>query len=156
MRIGVLSDTHGLLRPEVFRHLERVEHILHAGDVGDPDILTALEAVAPVTAVWGNTDGFPIRHRLEESEEVDLGGYRVALTHGHTLGSLTPARLHERFPHADLVVYGHTHKPRQDRIDDRLILNPGSCGPKRFNLPVSMALVELLDSGVEVEFRTLT
>ncbi|TVP56567.1 MAG: metallophosphoesterase [Gemmatimonadales bacterium] len=155
MKIGILSDTHGLLRPEVFSHLKGVEHILHAGDVGDAEILVALEVVAPVTAVWGNTDGFPIRHRLNESEELELGGITIALTHGHTLGSLTPSRLAERFPDADMVVYGHTHRPREDRVEDQLILNPGSCGPRRFDLPVSMATVEIDSSGISVSFQTL-
>ncbi len=156
MKIGVLSDTHGLLRPEVFPLLEGVEHILHAGDVGDPEILVALEAVAPVTAVWGNTDGFPIRHRLAESEEFELRGIMIALTHGHTLGSLTPVRLAERFPRADLVVYGHTHRPKEDRVEEQLVLNPGSCGPRRFDLPVSMATVEIESSGISVSFQTLS
>jgi len=139
IELGIISDTHGLLRPALFRALEGVDHILHAGDVGPPDILTALEAVAPVTAVTGNTDGFELRHRVPEVQTLELGGIRVVVTHGHQFGrGPTPALLREGWPDAGLVVFGHTHRPLMERIGGAWFVNPGSCGPRRFNLPVEM------------------
>lgn len=140
-RLGVLSDTHGLLRAEVFRAFRGVDRILHAGDVGDPDILTDLEALAPVTAVWGNVDGWAVRGRTTEEAEGEVAGLRYAVTHGH---QVMPRyrRLAERFPGAGLVVYGHTHTPALRRAGRVLLLNPGSAGPRRTGRPVSVALVE--------------
>jgi uncharacterized protein len=139
LELGILSDTHGLLRPGLFRALEGVDHILHAGDVGPPDILTVLEAVAPVTAVTGNTDGFELRHRLPEVRELELGGIRTVVIHGHQFGrSPSPALLREAFPDAGLVVFGHTHRPVLVKLDGAWFVNPGSCGPRRFDLPVEM------------------
>lgn len=155
MRVGVLSDTHGLLRAEVLARLEGVRHILHAGDVGSPEILAELAALAPVTAVSGNTDGFDVRGEVPEEARVVLAGSEVVLVHGHQLGSPTPAGLRARYPDADIVVYGHTHRPLVDRSATPLVLNPGSVGPKRFALPVAMALLTLTDDGVEVEMVEL-
>jgi uncharacterized protein len=138
--VGILSDTHGLLRPSVFHALEGVDHILHAGDVGNPDILTALEALAPVTAVWGNTDGFDLRHRVPEVARVGLAGLSVVVLHGHRFGRTpTPEVLREAYPEAGLVVYGHTHRPVMEELGGAWFVNPGSCGPRRFQLPVGLA-----------------
>ncbi len=139
LELGILSDTHGLLRPQVFDAFEGVDHILHAGDVGTPDILTALEALAPVTAVFGNTDGFEIRHRIPETARVRLGDLEVVVTHGHRFGRApTPELLGAAFPDAGLVVFGHTHRPLMERVGSAWFVNPGSCGPRRFDLPVGL------------------
>src|SRR5437879_13861349 len=111
MRLGVISDTHGLLRAEVFEIFKAVDHILHAGDVGKPEILIELEALAPVTAVYGNTDGPELRARLPQVAEVELDGLAIVVTHGRQLGHPAPDALHAAFPKAEIIVYGHTHKP---------------------------------------------
>jgi putative phosphoesterase len=144
MRLGVIADTHGLLRPEVFDVFEEVDHILHGGDVGRPEILVDLEALAPVTAVYGNTDGPELRQRLPQVAVVRLDGFDIVVTHGDQLGSPTPVGLHEAFPDAEIIVYGHTHQPRLELVDRTVtVLNPGSAGPRRFTLPVSVGIVEL-------------
>lgn len=156
MTIGVISDSHGLLRPELWPALEGVDHILHAGDVGPIELLTELEAVAPVTAVWGNTDGWDVRTRVPEVATLELEGYHIALLHGHQLGgSPTPEGLAERFPEADLVVYGHTHRPREERVGSVLTLNPGACGARRFSILPSLALVELGPGEIQLRFVEL-
>lgn len=148
VRVGVLSDTHGLLRAEVLERLDGVHHILHAGDVGRPDLLAELEALAPVSAVWGNSDDFQARAELPEEARLELAGCRIVVVHGHQLGSPAPRGLRQRYPDADLVVYGHTHRPQVDRAGTPVTLNPGSVGRARFDLPVSMALLTLTP-GVE-------
>jgi hypothetical protein len=142
-RFGVISDTHGRLRPEVFAHFDGVDGILHAGDIGDPDILTELEAIAPVTAVSGNTDGPAIAARVPEVAMLEVGDRRITIVHGHRLGSPTPELLRSAHPEADIVVFGHTHVPTVRWIDDRLFLNPGAAGPARFRLKPSIALLRL-------------
>lgn len=144
MRLGVISDTHGQLRPEVFDVFAAVDHILHGGDVGTRQILIELEALAPVTAVFGNTDGPALRSRLPQVATVELDGFAVVVTHGDQLGAPTPAILHDAFPAAEIIVYGHTHKPLLELVDRTVtVVNPGSAGPRRFNLPVSVAILEL-------------
>ena len=144
MRLGVISDTHGLLRPEVFRVFERVDHILHAGDVGKPEILIDLEALAPVTAVYGNTDGPELRARLAQVAEVELDGFTVVVTHGDQLGHPTPSELHAAFPRAEIIVYGHTHKPLLELVDRTVtVMNPGGAGHPRFGIPPSIGILEL-------------
>src|SRR5258707_11586334 len=144
MRLGVISDTHGQLRPEVFDVFAAVDHILHGGDVGTRQILIELEALAPVTAVFGNTDGPALRSRLPQVATVELDGFAVVVTHGDQLGAPTPAILHEAFPAAEIIVYGHTHTPLLELVDRTVtVVNPGSAGPRRFNLPVSVAILEL-------------
>ena len=154
VRVGILSDTHGLLRPELFEVFEGVDRILHAGDVGAPGILLDLEAIAPVEAVWGNVDGSEVRQEALEALELELGGVRVAVAHGHRVQP-DYERLMDRFPDAALVVHGHTHEPALRRVDGRLLLNPGAAGHRRFRLPVSVALARLGPDGVEVEFVEL-
>lgn len=155
MKVGIISDTHGLLRPEVFEAFAEVDHILHAGDVGDAEILTELEALAPVTAVSGNTDDGAIRARVPEVASVLLDGVRVVVTHGHRLGSPTPDLLVAHHPGAHLLVYGHTHKPLIRRVETTLVVNPGSAGPRRFSLPVGVALASLEDGMVEARLQEL-
>jgi len=144
VRLGVISDTHGLLRAEVLEVLEGVDHILHAGDVGTPEILIHLEALAPVTAVYGNTDGPELRSKLPQVAEIELDGFRIVVTHGDQLGSPTPAKLHEAFPRAEIIVYGHTHKPLLELVDKTVtVMNPGGAGAPRFGLLPSVGILEL-------------
>lgn len=143
MKIGLISDTHGLLRPQVFRAFAGVDRILHAGDIGPAQLLVKLEAIAPVTAVWGNTDGFDVREETEAVAELELRGSRVVVLHGHQLGSPTPAGLRRALPGADIIVYGHTHRPLVDRADGVLVVNPGAAGAARFGIPPSVALLSL-------------
>ena len=151
VRLGLISDTYGLLRPGVFERFHGVLRILHAGDVGGEHILRELEAIAPVTAVYGNTDGWELRRRLPEVARVEEAGRRIVVVHGHVPGSPTPARLAAAHPDADIVVYGHTHQPKIERVGRTLVLNPGAAGPARFKLKPSVALLVLgEDEQVEV------
>ncbi|HET7228985.1 MAG TPA: metallophosphoesterase family protein [Longimicrobium sp.] len=143
MKIGIISDTHGLLRAQVFEVFEGVEHILHAGDVGDPGILDELAAIAPVTAVWGNVDGFDIRIRTTEIAEIELGGVQVVVIHGMQFGSPTPQKVAAAHPGAGLVVFGHSHRPLVQQVGATLAVNPGSAGRQRFRDPVSVALAQI-------------
>jgi uncharacterized protein len=143
LRLGLISDTHGLLRPEVFEVFTGVDAIVHAGDVGSVELLTELEAIAPVTCVWGNTDGFDLRERVPEVAEVEMGGVMVVVVHGQQFGSPTAAAVAGRYPAAGLVVFGHTHEPVVERVGDTLAVNPGSAGPRRFQHPVSVALATI-------------
>jgi putative phosphoesterase len=144
MRLGIISDTHGTLRPEVFEAFAEVDHILHGGDVGKWQIMIELGALAPVTAVYGNTDGPEIRERLPQVAMLQLDGFDFVVTHGDQYGSPTPEILHESFPAAEIIVFGHTHKPLLELVDRTVtVVNPGSAGPRRFDLPVSVAILEL-------------
>ncbi len=144
MRLGVISDTHGLLRPEVFEVFKQVDHILHAGDVGTPEILIELEAVAPVTAVYGNADPPELRARLPQVAELELDGFAIVVTHGDQFGHPTLAKLHDAFPRAEIIVYGHTHKPLLELMDRTVtVMNPGGAGQARFKLKPSVGIMEL-------------
>jgi hypothetical protein len=139
----LIADTHGLLRAEVHDVFAKVDRILHAGDVGDPAILDELALLAPVTAVHGNTDGARLRRRLPAVAEETLDGFRFVLVHGDAFGSPTPEVLKGAYPEADVIVFGHTHQPVIRDFDDfTLALNPGSAGPLRFDLPVTVAIME--------------
>jgi len=155
MRLGVIADTHGLLRPEVFQAFAEVDHILHAGDVGPPDLLTELETLAPVTAVYGNTDGLDLRGRLPQVASFELEGFDIVLTHGDQLGSPTPEKLNAAFPDAQIIVYGHTHKPLLTIVDVVVtVMNPGGAGHRRFGLPPSVGILEL-EPGIPPRGRVL-
>jgi putative phosphoesterase len=144
VRLGVISDTHGQLRPEVFDVFAGVDHILHGGDVGPLDLLADLEAIAPVTAVYGNTDGSDVRARLPQVARLELDGFRIVVTHGDQFGSPTPARLNAAFPDAEILVFGHTHRPLLTLVDQVVtVINPGGAGPRRFDLPASVGILEL-------------
>jgi len=151
--VGLISDTHGLLRPEVFEAFHGVELILHAGDVGGREILTQLRAIAPVHAVYGNTDR-PGEAGLVESIDLALGGLNVHVSHGHELGSPTPAKLRAAYS-ADVIVYGHTHTPLIERLHGALVVNPGAAGPRRFDLKPSVARLTVADGRSEVELIRL-
>ncbi len=143
VRVGLISDTHGKLRPQVLELFEGVDLILHAGDIGDADVITELETIAPVHAVHGNTDDGHLSSRYGESVAVTAAGVRMMVTHGHLLGSPTPKLLRAAFPDADVIVYGHTHAPLVDRTARPLVINPGAAGPARFKLKPSVAILEL-------------
>ena len=153
MRLGIISDTHNLLRPQVFEVFRGVNHILHAGDIGDSDILTGLEAIAPVTAVWGNTDDAAIRAKVPEIIETDIEGFKFLLVHGHQLGSPTPEKLNQAWPDAEVIVFGHTHRPVLTVVDQVVtVMNPGGAGPFRFGLPASVGIMEL-EAGIPPRAR---
>ena len=147
--LGLISDTHGLVRPGVHHALEGVELILHAGDVGGSAILDELRLIAPVKAAFGNTDP-PGDPELSEEMLIEIGGLRVHVSHGHEVGSPTPARLAARYD-ADVVVYGHTHRPLVTPYDGRLFVNPGAAGPKRFNIAPTVAKLIVANGQAEVE-----
>jgi putative phosphoesterase len=148
-RLGLISDTHGLVRPGVHDALEGVELILHAGDVGGSSILDELRMIAPVMAVFGNTDP-PDEPGLKDSILLDVDGVSLHVSHGHEIGSPTPARLATRYD-ADVVVYGHTHRQLVTELDGRLFVNPGAAGPKRFNLKPSVARLTISRGKAEAE-----
>ena len=152
--IGLISDTHGLVRASVHRALKGVELILHAGDVGGDEILDELALIAPTLAVYGNTDA-PIDPRLAASIDREIGGLRVHVSHGHELGSPTPEKLLERYS-ADVIVYGHTHKQLVVRAGERLVVNPGAAGARRFKLEPSVARLTIVGGVAEVELVPLT
>lgn len=154
MRIGLISDTHGMVRPGVHAALAGVAEILHAGDVGGADVLTELRTIAPVRAVYGNTDtaGDPALH---QALDLVIGGLRVHVSHGHELGSPTPARLVAAYD-GDVIVYGHTHRQLVSRVDDRLVINPGAAGARRFNLEPSVAILTIADGRADVELLALS
>lgn len=144
MRLGIIADTHGLLRPEVFDVFAGVDLILHAGDIGPPELLTELEAIAPVRAVWGNTDGFAIRHRVPEVIAERIEGFDFVVVHGHQVGVPTPAALHAAYPEAEVIIFGHTHRPLIETVDVVVTaMNPGGAGARRFDLPASVGIMEL-------------
>jgi putative phosphoesterase len=141
--IGLISDTHGLVRPEVHTALAGVELILHAGDVGDDAILDELELIAPVRAVYGNTDA-PGNPRLSGSIDVTIDRVRIHVSHGHEIGAPTPAKLLAAYS-ADVIVYGHTHRQLIVSEADRLGVNPGAAGQRRFDLVPSVARLTIAD-----------
>jgi putative phosphoesterase len=151
--VGLISDTHGLLRPDVFDALAGVELILHAGDVGGDDILDELNAIAPTLAVYGNTDP-PGNPRLERELVRTIGEVSIHVSHGHELGAPVPQKLLAAYPQ-DVLVYGHTHKQLVAEADGRLVVNPGAAGPRRFNLLPSVARLTIDGRGAKVELVSL-
>ena len=150
-RIGLISDTHGLLRASVHDALAGVEMILHAGDVGGDDILIELATIAPVHAVSGNTD---LQGRYDPEFTVTVGGRDIHVSHGHEVGSPTPEKLAARYPQ-DVLVYGHTHQQLVTHIGERVIVNPGAAGPRRFRLKASVGVLTIAGSDVDVEIIAL-
>jgi putative phosphoesterase len=144
MRLGIIADTHGQLRAEVFDVFAGVDHILHGGDLGPLTLLDELAVVAPVTAVYGNTDGPEVRARLPQVARIQLDGFRIVVTHGDQFGSPTPDKLNAAFPEAEIIVFGHTHRPMLTLVDQVVtVMNPGGAGPHRFDLPASVGIMEL-------------
>lgn len=156
MRLGVISDTHGMLRPEVFDVFREVDHILHGGDIGEWDLIVELQALAPVTAVYGNTDSFDIRSRVPQVAEIELDGFQIVVTHGDQFGSPTPATLHDAFPNAEIIIYGHSHKPLLQLVDKTVtVMNPGGAGAPRFGIAPSVGILEL-EAGIPPRGRIVS
>jgi putative phosphoesterase len=141
-RIGLISDTHGLLRPEALAFLRGCEHIVHGGDIGDARILEALAAIAPLTAVRGNNDRDAWAEVVPEMALIELGGVRLYAIHDLAQLDIDPVAAGIR-----VVVAGHSHRPRVEERDGVLYVNPGSAGPRRFRLPISAAELKI-DDGV--------
>jgi len=139
MIIGVISDTHGLLRPEAIEALCGSEHIIHAGDIGAPEIIPALEKIAPVSAIRGNVDRQPWTKNFPETEVVELAGGHIYLIH-----DLKALDLNPRAAGFVAVISGHSHQPKQEIKDGVLYFNPGSAGPRRFGLPVTVGRLEIV------------
>jgi hypothetical protein len=151
--IGLISDTHGLVRPSVHKALAGVDLILHAGDVGGDDILDELRLIAPVEAVYGNMDP-PGNPMLQQSIERSFDHVRVHVSHGHELGRPKPEDVAARYA-ADVLVYGHTHKQVIARLGGRLVINPGAAGPQRFSLAPSVARLRIMGTLAEAELVEL-
>ena len=154
IRIGLIADTHGLLRPDVHAAFAGVDRILHAGDVCGDEILDELALIAPVEAVFGTCDA-PWDRRLHEALDLTIGGVTIHVQHGHELGRPKPAQVAERYT-AQVCVFGHTHKQSISEIDGRLIINPGAAGPRRFDLLPSVAVLTINDERASVELIPLT
>ena len=138
LSVGLISDTHGLVRPEALAALAGSAHIVHAGDIGDPAVLEALARIAPVTAVRGNNDLGPWAKNLRERETLEIDGTRIYVIHDLAQLDLDPAAAG-----FDVVVSGHSHRPAQERRGGALYVNPGSAGPRRFTLPIAVARLAL-------------
>lgn len=148
--VGVISDTHGLLRPEALQALQGVERIIHAGDVDEPGILERLEEVAPVSAVRGNMDRGAWAGRLPETEVVEVGGRQLFVLHDPGRLDLDPAAAG-----FDAVIHGHTHRSREEVRNGILYLNPGSAGARRGDRPVTLARLRVGPEGLEAEIVEL-
>ena len=148
--IGVISDTHGLLRDEAIRELRGVDRILHAGDNGDPTIHGRLRELAPVSAVRGNVDRGPWAMALPEAEVIEVGSVSIYMLHDIGRLDLKPETSGFR-----IVVYGHSHQPKMEEKNGVLYFNPGSAGPRRFRLPVSLGNIEIKDENVAGQLITL-
>jgi putative phosphoesterase len=144
--LGLISDTHGLLRPEAVEALRGSDHILHAGDIGAPEILEALTKIAPVTAVRGNVDTASWARALPETEVVRAGGVSIYIL--HDLGRLD---LKAEAAGFDVVVYGHSHQPKIEEKNGVLYFNPGGAGPRRFRLPVSVGRLTISAGKAQAE-----
>jgi uncharacterized protein len=148
--LGVISDTHGLLRPEAVKALEGAETIIHAGDIGTPEVLEALHAIAPVVAVRGNNDRGDWAHALPETEVVEVGGVALYVLHDVNTLDLDPVAAGFR-----AVISGHSHRPAVSKRRGVLFLNPGSAGPRRFKLPVSVARLLIRGDAVDAQLIEL-
>ena len=151
--VGLISDTHGLVRADVHRALAGVELILHAGDVGGDEVLDELGLIAPVSAVYGNTD-WPEDPRLVAAIDQEVGGVTVHVSHGHEVGRPTPEALLASYA-ADVIVYGHTHRQLVTSSGRRWAVNPGAAGPRRFDLAPSVARMTIEDGVVGIELVPL-
>lgn len=148
--LGIISDTHGLLRPEALAALEGVDSILHAGDIGPAEIITQLEAIAPVHAIHGNIDGRDIAAIYPATATVEIAGRRFHLVHDIAMLNIDPVA-----EAIDAVIYGHSHHPTSDTRDGVLFFNPGSAGPRRFRLPVTIGIIKLDADRMVHSHRTL-
>lgn len=150
MLIGVISDTHGLLRPEAVAALRGVDHILHAGDVGDAAILDELSALAPVTAIRGNIDRSGLCAKLPAIEIMELAGQSLYMLHDLSSLDLDPVAAG-----ISAVISGHSHQPKIEWRKSILYFNPGSAGPRRFSLPISVGFLSIIESRIEPRLLTI-
>jgi putative phosphoesterase len=148
-RIGVISDTHGLLRPEAERALTGVNHIIHAGDIGRPEVVDALRRIAPVTAIRGNVDSGEWAHQYPDTNLVRLAGKSIYVLHDLKTLQADPAA------GIDVIISGHSHVPKIDTIGGVLYLNPGSAGRRRFKLRITLATLEVTPEGMRPEIHEL-
>jgi len=146
MKIGVIADTHGLLRPEAVELLRGSEHIIHAGDIGSAEIIPALEKIAPVTAIRGNVDTQSWARRFAETEVVELEGLHIYVIH-----DANALDLNLKAAGFAAVISGHSHQPKQEMKDSVLYFNPGSAGPRRFKLPISVGRLVIAEGKVSAE-----
>ncbi|NYG46208.1 hypothetical protein GGD67_003679 [Bradyrhizobium sp. IAR9] len=146
-RIGIISDTHGLLRPEAERGLAGVDHIIHAGDIGRPEIVDALRRIAPVTAIRGNVDSGEWARDYPDTKLVRLAGKSIYVLHDLKTLKVDPGA------GIDVIISGHSHVPKIDTVGGILYLNPGSAGPRRFKLPITFATFELAPDGMRPEIH---
>lgn len=151
MQVSVISDTHGLVRPEAIAALSGSELILHAGDIGKPEVLEALQAIAPVIAVRGNNDTEPWAERIPERETIAIEGLSVHLLHIATELDFNP-----KTAGVQIVISGHSHKPSIQDLNGVLFLNPGSAGPRRFKLPITIAHLQISGTSAAVEIAELS
>jgi uncharacterized protein len=151
MKIGIISDTHGLLRPEAVERLAGVDHIIHAGDIGRPDVISDLRKIAPVTAVRGNIDRDAWAAGYPQTELVKLAGRFFYVLHNRAALDLDPAAAG-----IDVVVSGHSHQPKIETVDGVVYLNPGSAGPRRFSLPIALATLDLSGDAIRPRILKLT
>jgi putative phosphoesterase len=148
--VGVISDTHGLLRPEAVAALARVDLIVHAGDIGSAAVLEALRQIAPVVAVRGNNDRGPWAASLPEIARTEVSGIRLCVVH-----DLKQLRTDPASDGIDVVIHGHSHRPSVERRERLLVLNPGSAGPRRFTLPIAVARLRVGPAGLRAEIVEL-
>ncbi len=150
MIVGIISDTHGLLRPEAVQALQGSEHIIHAGDIGAQDIIPVLQEIAPVTGIRGNIDHEPWTRQYRETEVVELAGAHLYVIHNVQALDLNP-----KAAGFAAVISGHSHKPSQSTKDGVLYFNPGSAGPRRFKLPISVGRLQIEDGKITSEIIEL-
>lgn len=150
LQVGVISDTHSLMRPQALTALRGVDHIVHAGDIGSPEVLTALRAIAPVTAVRGNNDHGPWVRGIEATAAVQIGAVWLYVLHDMHELDLDP-----KAAGFAAVIAGHSHRPKIEERQGGLYVNPGSAGPRRFTLPVAVARLDVRDGCVQGEIVTL-
>ena len=143
VKIGVISDTHGVLRPEAEQRLAGVDHIIHAGDIGRPEVITSLSRIAPLIAIRGNVDTADWAARYPGTRTISLGGRSI-----HVLHDIHDLDFDPKSRGVDVVISGHSHRARIETVDGVLYLNPGSAGPRRFKLPVTLAILEMDKRGV--------
>ena len=150
LRIGVISDTHGLLRPEAAELFGGVDHIIHAGDIGSPEVIAGLRRIAPTTAIRGNVDTGAWAAGYPDTDLVRLGGRLI-----HVLHNLRDLDFDPAAAGIDVVISGHSHRPKIETIGGVLYLNPGSAGPRRFTLPIAVATLALTGNGIEARIHEL-
>lgn len=149
-KVGIISDTHGLVRTEAIKYLKGCELIIHAGDVGKPEVIHILKKIAPVVAVRGNVDKNDWAEELPKTEVIEIANKLIYVIHDISKLDLNP-----RAAGFNMIIYGHSHKPKKETVDGVIYLNPGSAGPGRFNLPISLALMKVDKNAIDVSIIEL-